>query len=190
MNHSMTSGDAEVLRQIAHKPKSEMRATLAIQLRDRMDGGRYAPPHDFKEDYREPIRVCCIINICSAYTGLAIQYCNILQGQPELSYFNINTPKMWPIRTTRKGSPPSPAKSVTGGMSALSESTGGFPRGSATMHPTYHGFGASAVKGCSKTAADSSQDDESSFLSVTSPISSVFANSKVLILSSLLTAAI
>lgn len=56
MNHSMACGDAEVLRQIAHKPKSEMRATLAIQLKDRMAGGRYAPPA-FKEDYREPIRV-------------------------------------------------------------------------------------------------------------------------------------
>lgn len=61
----------------------------------------------------------------------------------------------------------------------LSDYTGAFPRGSATIHPTYRGFGASAARGCSKAAEDGARDDDSSFLSVTSPISSVFANSEV-----------
>lgn len=61
MNHSSAQDPSEVARLLAHKPGALMRAPMAIVLRDRMPGGMYAPPHHFKEDYREAIQALRVI---------------------------------------------------------------------------------------------------------------------------------
>ena len=61
MKHTSVTTTAEVVQQLAHQPKTEMRGSLAIMLKDQLEGGRYAPPHHYKEDYREKLEVrpCC-----------------------------------------------------------------------------------------------------------------------------------